>query len=251
MNKKNIETNLYEFYRTLGALHKKVPAIVHGAEYIDCEPFHWPRTFFGSSETEELGEIAKRIHEGILPPQWILLRPENHEEFYSKLELEGFRKMMVWPGMGLELEQADFSNHNTESVKLIEHEAELEQWFDIVNTIFFGREPMEYDFFKTCWESGLFNFYGAKVDDEIVATAMTFKSDSDIGIYMVATSDAHRRKGFARQVTLQILKDAKANDCKNAYLQATAMGAYVYEDLGFKSFCTFDIYWLLGAVQKK
>ncbi len=250
MNKKDIENNLHELYRTMGALQKKSPTFAHGAEYVDCEPFNWPRTFFGTSETEELESIAKEVHEGTLPAQWILLRPENYQEFYPQLETVGFRKMMIWPGMRLDLEQADFSNQQVDNVKLIETESELEQWLAIVNKVLFGREPVAYDFFETCWRSGLFHFYGAVEEGEIVATAMTFKTGSDIGIYMVATIEAHRRKGLARKITVQILKDAKANDCKNAYLQASRMGAHVYKDLGFQSFCTFDIYWLLGAGQE-
>lgn len=251
-NKNNIEKNLYELYRTMGSLQRKQQSFAYGAEYVDCEPYNWPATFFGpTTDTEALASLAQAVREGTLPAQWILLRPENYQEFYPKLELEGFRKLMVWPGMGMDLEQTDFSNQQSENVKLIENETELRQWLAIVNKVLFGREPVAYEFFETCWKSGLFDFYGAMEEGEVVATAMTFKTGDDIGIYMVATAETHRRKGLARKITVQILKDAKANDCKNAYLQASRMGAHLYKNLGFESFCTFDIYWLLSAVQRK
>jgi len=247
LNKKNIENNLHELYRTMGALHRKEPSFSHGAEYVDCEPYNWPRTFFGSADTEELERTAKAVRKGILPAQWILLRSENYPDFYPKLEAAGFRKMMTWPGMGMDLDQTDFSSQPSGNVKLIESEAELQQWLDIVNKVLFGREPVAFALFETCWRSGLFGFYGAVEAGEIVATAMTFKTGTDIGIYMVATTEAHRRKGLARKITLQILKDAKTNDGKNAYLQASQMGTHLYKSLGFESFCIFDIYWLLSV----
>ncbi len=247
-NKTNIAENLYEFYRTLGAVQKKERSFAFGAEYVDCEPYNWPRTFFNIADEEQLPALAQSIKKGELPAHWILLRPENYQTLYAKMEAVSFRKMMTWPGMGLALASHDFSQHtNDDKIELIKNEEDLKQWVQVVNEVLFVRSPLDYVFFEDCWRSGLFNFYAARVEGEISATAMTYQHGDDLGIYMVATSSKQRRKGLARAITVQILKDAQAADLQHAYLQASKMGAHVYHNLGFQSFCTFDIYWLLGV----
>ena len=64
---------------------------------------------------------------------------------------------------------------------------------------------------------------------------------------MVATDERHRKKGFAHSLTLQILQFAKDRGYKEAYLQASPMSESLYSKIGFRTFCTFDIFWLLGV----
>ena len=247
-DKTSIAENLYEFYRALGAIQKKERSFAFDAEYVDCEPYNWPRTFFDVPDEEQLPALAESIKKGDLPAHWILLRPENYQTLYPKMEAVGFRKMMTWPGMGLDLAVQDFSQmtNNVEVVK-VDNESDLQQWVEVVNEVLFVRSPLDYMFFEDSWRSGLFHFYAAKVDGKIGATAMTYQQGPDLGIYMVATSTNHRRKGLARAITVQLLKDAQAANLQHAYLQASKMGANIYHNLGFETFCTFDIYWLLGA----
>ena len=74
--------------------------------------------------------------------------------------------------------------------------------------------------------------------------AMGYIQDQGIGIYMVATAEAYRRKGLAKVLTLQILQEAKERNCRAAYLEASAMGVAMYTRIGFKPFCNYDIFHL-------
>jgi GNAT superfamily N-acetyltransferase len=82
--------------------------------------------------------------------------------------------------------------------------------------------------------------YAARVDDEDVATMLTADFDGDTEICFVATLEAARGKGLAAALMRQSLWDARERGCETTTLQATKLGAPVYERLGYRD---------LGALQ--
>jgi GNAT superfamily N-acetyltransferase len=82
--------------------------------------------------------------------------------------------------------------------------------------------------------------YGANVDGETAAVMMTIDSGDDAEVAWVATEEAARGRGLATALMAQALWDARERGLRTATLQATKLGAGVYERVGFRD---------LGALQ--
>jgi GNAT superfamily N-acetyltransferase len=85
-------------------------------------------------------------------------------------------------------------------------------------------------------------FYLAEVDGDPVASGVGCTTRDIVGVYSVATSPEHRRRGYGSAVVGQIVADGFAAGAQLAYLQASAMGASVYAKLGFRR--VLDWNWL-------
>jgi ribosomal protein S18 acetylase RimI-like enzyme len=75
-----------------------------------------------------------------------------------------------------------------------------------------------------------------------VATGMAYEHDGDCGIYNVATLPHARRRGLGTAVTAHLLHEARANGCRTASLQSTAMAERVYVEVGFRDLGRFVEY---------
>jgi ribosomal protein S18 acetylase RimI-like enzyme len=74
----------------------------------------------------------------------------------------------------------------------------------------------------------------ARLDGQLVATALAFDHRRDRGIYNVATLEPARRRGLATALTAYLLHDARARGCETASLQSTAAAEGVYAAVGFR-----------------
>ena len=81
-----------------------------------------------------------------------------------------------------------------------------------------------------------------------VATASCFYAAGVAGIYIVSTRPAYRGRGFGAALTLAAMQDARDAGYQVAILQASELGRPVYERLGFRECCRFQIYhWAPGG----
>ena len=76
--------------------------------------------------------------------------------------------------------------------------------------------------------------YVAYVDDEPVATAAGLQIEGVLGVYNVATIPTRRRAGYGTAATWAAIADADAGTGATV-LQASTMGAPVYERMGFRT----------------
>jgi N-acetylglutamate synthase len=67
-----------------------------------------------------------------------------------------------------------------------------------------------------------------------VATSATVVTDRTAGIFMVSTVPKERRRGFGEAATWSAVEWGRQRGCDTAYLEATRMGAPVYEKMGFR-----------------
>jgi GNAT superfamily N-acetyltransferase len=84
--------------------------------------------------------------------------------------------------------------------------------------------------------------YAAWRDGTMVAASTLFYGAGVAGVYNVATLPTYRRQGIGRAVTLIPLLDARSRGYRVGVLQATDMGARVYERLGFERHGDFHNY---------
>jgi GNAT superfamily N-acetyltransferase len=75
--------------------------------------------------------------------------------------------------------------------------------------------------------------YVGEVAGSLVTTGIGALVGEWVGLFNIATPEAHRRRGYGAALTARIIEDAVAVGTHNAYLQSTEVGLSVYERLGF------------------
>jgi hypothetical protein len=73
----------------------------------------------------------------------------------------------------------------------------------------------------------------AYLGHEPVSCAMAVHSGTVAGLYWVSTVDVARRRGLGEQVTTAVVNECFARGAEIVVLQASAMGAAIYERMGF------------------
>ena len=240
-----IESQLYSTYLAIASeLDLPTGEIKKNVNWVFEKDLPWPCTIFGQADSYSIEQARRQIVEGKLPINWILRRNARTGELDLAFEKCGFRKLMIWPGMALDLTTATIPPTN-DTVRKVERE-ELKNWVEIVNIILFRKNPVPISFFERIYESKLnLNFYGLFVEGQMVSTAMTFGNKDYLTIYMVATLPEFRKQGHSSALINQIIREAKNANRKALFLQATPKSATLYSNLGFQTFCHFDIYCFL------
>ncbi|NUR95132.1 MAG: GNAT family N-acetyltransferase [Kribbellaceae bacterium] len=82
------------------------------------------------------------------------------------------------------------------------------------------------------------------LDGTPVGTATVFLGAGVAGLYFVMTVPPMRRRGIGAAITYGVLRDAGP---EYAVLGSSAAGRPVYEALGFREYCTIDLYEWTGS----
>ncbi|MEU1541234.1 GNAT family N-acetyltransferase [Actinacidiphila glaucinigra] len=78
-------------------------------------------------------------------------------------------------------------------------------------------------------------FYLAELDGVPVGTGMTAVSGDMAGIFNITTLPDHRRRGYGRAITVEMVRAGFAAGAGTAYLYASEMGEPVYRSIGFRT----------------
>ena len=81
----------------------------------------------------------------------------------------------------------------------------------------------------------------ARLDGEVVGTALVVIDGPVAGIYNVGVRESARGRGIGRAVTAEVARIARATGCRLAILEASAIGAPVYRRLGFREVGTVAV----------
>jgi GNAT superfamily N-acetyltransferase len=84
-----------------------------------------------------------------------------------------------------------------------------------------------------------FHVLAARLDGEVVATALAFDHAGDCGVFNTSTYERARRGGLATALTARHLREAAERDCETATLQSTPMAERVYASVGFRGLGRF------------
>ncbi len=77
---------------------------------------------------------------------------------------------------------------------------------------------------------------------EVASVLATVDHEDDLGIYFVATLEAHRGQGLTSRLLSIALADARDRGLSTSSLQSSALGANVYRRLGYESHFSFHLY---------
>ncbi|WP_256223777.1 GNAT family N-acetyltransferase [Streptomyces sp. ok210] len=77
--------------------------------------------------------------------------------------------------------------------------------------------------------------YVAELDGEPVGTGMTAVHNELTGIFNITTLPKHRRRGYGRVITMEMVRLGRAAGAPTAFLYASKMGEPMYESIGFRT----------------
>lgn len=85
--------------------------------------------------------------------------------------------------------------------------------------------------------------YIGRVGETPCTTGFGALGDGHVGVFNIATSAPHRRRGLGRAVTARVIADGVKAGAHTAYLQASPMGLGLYEQMGFRTVETWSCYY--------
>ena len=88
--------------------------------------------------------------------------------------------------------------------------------------------------------------YLGEVDGTQVTTGLGLHLGSFVGVFNIATPEAHRRRGYGAALTARVIADGVAAGANWAWLQSSPAGYHVYERLGFRTTEAWQC-WISGA----
>ena len=75
-----------------------------------------------------------------------------------------------------------------------------------------------------------------------VASSLVLYKAGVAGIHLVTTLEEARGKGIGTAITLAPLNEAKKLGYETAVLHSTEMGLDLYKQMGFKEYCTVELF---------
>jgi GNAT superfamily N-acetyltransferase len=192
--------------------------------------------------------VLARLQAHNVPGSWHLGPTMRPADLGARLLAHGFSYAGPELGMAIdlaELEQA--APPASVTIERVRDSQALDVWVDTLGQGF-GEGPRE-----AGWVGAMYERIG--LDDAApwrhflgysngmpVATASLFLGAGVAGIYFVFTVGSARRQGIGAAITAAALRHAQALGYRIGVLGASNMGYGVYRRLGFREYCTIDIY---------
>lgn len=178
---------------------------------------------------------------------WMVIPELNPANAGKQLLDMGYVLQDTEPHMLYQHSKADiisFEREIKESKLIIKHVTE-QNLIDFTNTLLEGYEvPNEYvEKFKNLYLNtfcnkevlGLMNHFLGYIDGTPVSTSTLIYNADMAGIYNITTLPHHRRKGYGRIMTIDLIVKADSHKYSQSVLNASTMGKPLYEKIGFKT----------------
>ncbi len=193
-------------------------------------------------DAEALGaarEELTRAYEDAGVRAWTVWVPEDEADAAGLLEKAGHRLDAVPLAMTLDL------------AGLPEPEGDELDWDDRaaaddvarINDSAYGFETPQFGAALARLPGDLpLRFYQARADGEPACVVGILDQDEDSGVYLVATLKHRRGRGLARRLLHRALTESRERGQRTSTLQATKLGAPVYERLGYETFGALEMW---------
>ncbi len=158
------------------------------------------------------------------------LMPENTGELLNDA---GFVEFITQTGMVFG-KDSPFEECNDPCIVEIGKER-MDEWQDTLVEAFAPEKPREIGVFELLATHPKIKFYAYEEYGKIIGTSVLHMNGSNSGIHEVSVLPEARRKGIASKLVRKMLTDMKGNNLYGASLQASEMGFFVYEKIGFKT----------------
>jgi GNAT superfamily N-acetyltransferase len=247
-----IEENAAEFLlalgRAAGSEERNDPSIQWT---IGGSPIDYHNCVVRANLTPETADQAiqaalARLRAYNVPGSWHLGPAMRPADLGARLLAHGFS--YAGPELGMAIDLAELAQAPAGvTIERVADSQALEVWVETLGQGF-GEGPRE-----AGWVGAMYERIG--LDDAVpwrhflgysdgmpVATTSLFLGAGVAGIYFVFTIDSARRRGIGAAITAAALRDARDLGYRVGVLGASSMGYGVYQQLGFRQYCTIDIY---------
>jgi len=242
-----IETNLYEFYKSLAFLGKQGSEISEDSIVIRNEPGIWPGLIYGRSNLLTKQSDPLHIRELMTSnkaPELLIADDTNIQEFDPLVRQLRFLPFAGWNGMALESVPLASVNKLPESVRIskVETDEDLTEWIEIVNEELLVSSKLDKQQLRSMLELPVFDAWLLQKSGVGVSTILVFKHNTSNGLYFIATKKSFQKQGFGSMLVSQICKQLTESSEKPIVLHATRNGEKLYSKLGFKPVNHFFLY---------
>jgi GNAT superfamily N-acetyltransferase len=193
--------------------------------------------------------LQAKINERGAPALWWLGPQSTPENLSSLLEQYGLQNVGETPGMAADLLALNsapktIQDFRIEKVNSVERQA---LWARIaaIGTGFSDTATAQMEELEATLTDPQYlaqHRYIGFLDGAPVATSAMVLDSGVAGIYAVATVPEARRKGIGEIMTVMPLLEAKQFGYRIGILQASSMGYPIYQRIGFRDVCKFQIY---------
>ncbi len=240
------EHNLYNLCVKIAQLGNRDVYLSKEFSWVSTVPSVWPNFIFGlkidaQNAQENLRHLKTLIVEAGIPDLLVLKQVDSQESWLqeNKVRFQG-----RWAGMAVNLADVpfDISKPNGLTIYVVQDEASLHQWIEVVNVGLFGGRELDKRLILNLIEEKDIAFFLGILNGKPVATSMLFLSSGVAGLYLISTLAQFRGQGIGKAMTLVPLQLAQREGYKLGILQATSMGELVYQKLGFQELFEFGLY---------
>ena len=215
-----------------------------------------------------IAEISARFRRRAMPLSWWILPDSTPDDLEARLARAGFGHAQRLPAMALDL--ATLVNEGLPAGVAMDEVRDAEAYGPAVDVLIDAfqmradlREPVIGAFGNlsagSLAEPGVARSAAepraagwaestvaartivARLDGEVVGTALVVIDGPVAGIYNVGVRESARGRGIGRAVTAEVARIARATGCRLAILEASAIGAPVYRRLGFREVGTVGV----------
>ena len=250
---KLIESNLNDFYTTIAETSGVNLFKGKDCFWIKNKSGFWPGFIYNTSlellnSSQKVLKVVGEIKKKNAPPFWILRIDDKFTRIEKLFEEYNIRPVIQWTGMAVDLHSVKRDTYYSGDVECIavSNPDQLKLWIDIVNSVLFNSEKLDYVMFKSLFKNPVFKFFLGYYNGQAVATSMRFLSAKTAGFYFITTLPEFRNKGFGHKNTIVLINDSVENGYDTGVLHATAKAESIYKKIGFKDYCKINIYWMLG-----
>jgi len=245
MRNKEISYSIFEKYYSLLELYSKINACNYNnlgfRKSITNSNTTWPNFIFDVKDFTEIqiNNLITGIENKELAD--VVLTNNYFAKNDSILTNKGFKKVAVWNAMALNLQEyKQYSVDYKLDIKRVKSEQEITDWINIV------KQELKINFsvneVQNLINEKSINLFIGYYNNVAVSTALTYTNNNIVGHYMIATLKDFTKKGFGFAIMQHSLNYSNA---KIAVLASSPQGIKLYNNLGYKEFDAFNVYWLL------
>ena len=232
------QKNLEHLFQRIGSFQNQAFVRTKHFDYIRTVDSAWPNQLLNlKASKQELDSILDKIEHDASSgaiPAILMGNPHTENSVLRAIVKQRNYRSSVWYAMSHSLKDLPALPTRSDFKTIqVQTNSELDSWLSIVKDELMGGVSLNKSVFAQLLQLEPCTFFLGIENNLPVASSLLFKEQQLAGIYLVATKKTHRKKGYARYMTLQCLLKAQEMGSKRAELQATELGKRVYENLGF------------------
>jgi GNAT superfamily N-acetyltransferase len=205
--------------------------------------------FPAATADHRIDEVLSVFGSRGVPASWYVSPLDSPDDLAARLERRGLALRGIWTGMSIVVDQRARGHVLPTDAKLrrAADDADATTWAETAAGAFAMSPESARAFVHVIAamrppETATWRRYVGYWQDAPVATAALYADHGVAGIYYVGAVPSARRRGFATELTLLAMEEARALGYPLAVLQASPAGVPVYVRIGFHPVSAIRLY---------